>query len=226
MSHPVTFAEGRINLSGVELELDPSLSFNMREAISSGGYERSERDMVEAAIRPWDSVVELGAGIGLLSTLCAQKVGSHKVHAYEANPAMIPLIRNTYRRNGVKPFLHNAIFGERQGEQTFYLHPDFWLSSTVQNPVWSSLPTVQVPMVSGSEVLAEVKPSFLICDIEGGEADLFKTLELPQETKKLLVETHPRVIGVKGVDRLLADFYAVGFELGATSGDVWFLCRS
>lgn len=215
-----------ITLGGVEVPLDPSLSFNMHRAIQSGGYERSEREMVEAALRPWDTVVELGAGIGLISTLCAQKVGSHKVHAFEANPAMIPLIRATYRQNGVKPFLHNAIFGEKAGEQTFYLHPDFWLSSTVQNPVWSPLPTTQVPVVNGSEVLADVKPSFLICDIEGGEADLFKTLDLPYETKKLLVETHPRVIGVKGVDRLLADFYAQGFELGATSGDVWFLCRS
>jgi FkbM family methyltransferase len=166
-------------------------------------------------------VVELGAGLGIISTLCAKKVGGDKVFAYEANPQMIPLIRDTYRLNGVQSiYLKNCILGEKDGEATFYLHEDFWRSSTVP---FAPADSVRVPVVNASEELDAIKPSFLICDIEGGEFDLFKTLSYPMSLTKILIEVHPQ--GGNEVDRLLADFYAAGFTLIETVGVVWILTR-
>jgi FkbM family methyltransferase len=209
-------------LSGVEIDLNASLSQTIQAVLQAGSYELTERDMVSHTLRPWDTVLELGAGLGVISTLCARKIGSHCVHAYEANPQMIPLIRETYRRNGVKPFLHNAILGDHVGEADFYLHDDFWRSSTVP---FAPSERVKVPVVHAYDVFYSILPTFLVCDIEGGEAGLFKTLTYPESLKKIVVEVHPQIIGEKAVDRLLADFYAQGFELGADQGNVWMLAR-
>jgi len=161
---------------------------------------------------------------------------------------MIPVIKETYRLNNVNPCLHNAILGDKEGMVPVYLHSDFWRSSTVKDPSWllaDWVGTEMVPMIkssnaffaggrSSSETAGYRDVSMLICDIEGGEADLFKTLDLPRSLKKIVLETHPRVIGEPAVDRLLIDFYAQGFSLISPQsdedrlpgGDVWFLARS
>jgi FkbM family methyltransferase len=206
----------------IDIQLDNSwMSPTIYNVLANDRYERIEREMVEAAVRPFDSVVELGAGLGVISAMCARVCGDDYVHAYEANPKMIPYIEETYRLNKVNPVLKNAILGREEGSVPFYLHKDFWESSTVPFPGGE---IVNVPVVNGSDAL--INCTFLICDIEGGEADLFKGLDLPASLKKILVETHPRIVGEKALDRLLADFYANGFELVGTGGDVWFLARS
>ena len=64
-------------------------------------YEEDEAKCVLAKIQPHDIVLEFGAGLGYLSTLCSKRIGSERVFAYEANPELIPLIEKTYRNNGV-----------------------------------------------------------------------------------------------------------------------------
>lgn len=205
----------------IRVKLDPWMTPVIHDALARDCYERTERNMVEAAVRPHDVVLELGAGLGVISALCAKV--AKRVIAYEANPRLIPIIQETYRLNEVDCHLHQAMLGYQTGFQELYLHADFWESSTVPNP---SLERVRVPVINAASVLCTVNPTFLICDIEGGEADLFKTLSYPEDVRKIVVETHPHVIGEKATDRLMADFYAAGFQLVITSGDVWFLARS
>ena len=222
----------------ISVPLDSWMTPVIRQALLADSYERTERDMVEAGVRPWDVVVELGTGLGVISAMCARMCGNEAVTTFEANPKMIPVIKETYRLNGVNPCLHNAILGPkedggRSSSETavvpVYLHSDFWRSSTVKDPSWllsDWVGTEMVPVVESSSVFYYRDVSMLICDIEGGEAELFKTLDLPSSLKKIVIETHPRVIGEKAVDRLLADFYALGFSLISTGGDVWFLARA
>lgn len=209
----------------IDVTLDLWMTPTIHNALTSNQYEQTERQMVEAAVRPYDRVVELGAGLGVISSICARVCGDGNVTAYEANPKMIDKILETYKLNGVAPTLRNAVLGERSGTKVpLYIHEDFWESSLVPDAVWQPVTVEMVDMVNGSDAL--INCSFLICDIEGGEADLFKTLGLPPCLKKILVETHPRVTGEASLDRMLADFYAAGFELVATGGDVWFLARA
>lgn len=212
-----------VTLSGVKLVVGPPLSPRMQRVLLGGGYEATEREMVEASLRPYDTVLELGAGIGLISTLAAKIVGEENVTAFEANPQMIPVIERTYRLNDEYPTLRHAILGDQLGEADFYLHSDFWISSTVPS---LDKTRVRVPMLRAQDVLEQVHPTTLICDIEGGEADLFKNFDLGSRLKKIILEVHPAVIGDTAVERLFAYFYAQGFTLISEQGQVWLLART
>jgi FkbM family methyltransferase len=223
----ITTLKARLNSRlDLQVNLDDWMTPTIHHALASDRYERIERDMVEAGCRPWDKVVEIGAGLGVISAMCARICGNDSVVAYEANPRMIGKIEETYRLNDVRPNLHNVILGEKDGEQELYIHPDFWESSTIisQSKVWRPEATVKVPVWAAHDALCNV--TMLICDIEGGEAELFKSLGLPESIKKIVVETHPHVIGKKATDRLMADFYSAGFTLISETGDVWFLARA
>ncbi len=51
-----------------------------------GGYERAERKLLARLIAPGDAVIELGASLGIVTSLLARKVGAGgKVAAVEPN---------------------------------------------------------------------------------------------------------------------------------------------
>ncbi len=86
-----------------------------RKALRLGQYEDRETQAVIATVKPDDVVVELGAGMGYMSTLMAKNLNVAQVHAYEANPDMVPYIQAVYDENGVENAqVHNAILGPKK----------------------------------------------------------------------------------------------------------------
>ena len=59
-------------VSGVRLRLGGHLSRSIRERILSGNYEQDEMRGLSAILAPRDVVMEIGAGIGFLSSHCAK----------------------------------------------------------------------------------------------------------------------------------------------------------
>ena len=68
---------------------------------------------------------------------------------------------------------------------------------------------VEVPALDMNAVIADLKPSVLICDIEGAEADLLPQMDL-SGLRAVLIETHPQWIGKEGIRRLFACLDAAG----------------
>jgi len=172
--------------------------------LRSGRYEKGERLALAEVLRPGDRVLELGAGIGLLSTVAARVEGIGKVVAVEANPALIPMIRETHRLNGVAGVVvENAVVAaaaEACGTMPFYLRADFWASSMEPR----SRPyeaVVEVPFRPFAALLAEHDPTVIVCDIEGAELDLFDSADL-SGVRAVAVELHPKVYGEEGRARV------------------------
>ena len=85
-------------------------------------------------VREDDVVVELGAGIGFMSTLVATKRKIKAVHAFEANPQLIPYIASVHAANGVKnAHVTNAILGPEAGSVPFYIREKFIASSMTKD---------------------------------------------------------------------------------------------
>ena len=87
---------------------------------------------------------------------------------------------------------------------------DFWTSSLIRPETFVSVR--KVPAYDLSETIQEHRPNFLICDIEGGEFDLFiEPLDL-SSVEKICLELHSHA-----ADPKLADLYAFfsnnGFQL-------------
>ena len=173
-----------------------------------GDYEAKEIDIISRRLAADDVVFEVGAGLGFLSAYCAKRTGAERVFAYEANPELIPLVRETYARNQVAPTLVNAMLAKGEGERDFHLEQDFWASSAHR----SGGRSIKVRQLDLNSELARVRPSFLIVDIEGGEAEFFAGADLAT-VRKICVETHPDVLGDRLLSEMVADLVAKGFAL-------------
>lgn len=196
-------------LGGIKIPVSRAMSDNIRAAIYDGYYESAELRTVQTRLEPDDRVMEIGAGVGFISSYCAKKIGSDRVYAYEANPQMEAIIRDVYAHNGVNPLLQMCIVSDREGEQTFYVDPDFWSSSTMHHGTQSM--AVTVPTKKLNDEILRLDPTFLIMDIEGGEYDLFQQI-IFNRIRKIAVELHTGILGQDKIDTIKKVMADAGFS--------------
>lgn len=199
-------------INGVKLSFGPHLSAKMCQQIVDGTYESAEITLLSALLEDGDRVLEVGAGLGYLSTFCAKKLGSESVLAVEANPSLEIPIRSNFSLNRVSPELRICVLAERAGEVDFFVEKDFWSSSLHRRSPGAK--RVSVTTQSAYDVVTEFRPSILVVDIEGGESSLFDQLELPG-IRALVIEMHPHVIGIDEVNRVRRVIESKGFSRSA-----------
>ncbi len=91
-----------ITSSGIKVPFVPAIiTPKIERPMRNNRYEGGECAALRRILRPGDRVLELGAGVGLLSTVAGLIEGIGSVTTIEANPDLIPLIRETHRLNGV-----------------------------------------------------------------------------------------------------------------------------
>ena len=79
--------EDHLTVGGVTVPFDPAIiTPAIRAAILSGRFEAEEASQIPRIVRPGDRVLEIGAGIGFISTLLARQPRVARVIAVEANP--------------------------------------------------------------------------------------------------------------------------------------------
>ncbi|ARE39198.1 Methyltransferase, FkbM family [Rhodovulum sp. P5] len=199
-------------LRGIKIELPPHLlTPPILEAISAGRYERLEANQLVRILRDGDRLLELGGGIGYLSSLASKTVKLESCHVIEGNPELVPIIAKTHALNAVDAVVENAIALSRTGrldlvsaaqdEVAFYLRTNFWGSSLSDSSAYREKVTVPVRDMQG--LLDGIHPSVVIADIEGGEVDIFDRLDL-RGVRSVLLEVHKSVIGIEGIHRIFA----------------------
>jgi FkbM family methyltransferase len=199
----------RVRLRGVLIELDADETPALRRALYAERYERGEARCVARRVAPDDVVLEVGAGIGFLSTLCALRVGGARVTAVEANPALLPRIRATWAANGVAPTLVHGVLARTAGEAELFVAPELVSSSLA--PGGEARASVRVPQLAVNELLRRVAPTCLVIDVEGAEAELLPAIDW-RGVRKLILELHPHRIGAERTRELLALLAAQGFR--------------
>ena len=199
-----------IRIAGIKLCVDRRFSKTMRDALFARGYENDELRIVRSQLRSADTVMELGTGIGLISSFCARRIAPNRVFTFEANPVLEPHIRKTYRLNGVNPNLEMCLIARDAGRREFYVHGDFWASSTVRFS--SNARKIIVPAKSFNDEVRRIQPTFLIIDVEGGEYELFRDAELGP-VHKVLIELHEWALGRKKTEFVKAKLFEARFRL-------------
>ncbi len=158
-------------------------------------YEQPEISGLNRVLRRGDRVVELGAGLGVITALTARLVAPEgRVLAYEANPQLIDGTREFLDKHGVANVdLRNAVLvphSEPGATREFHVARVFAVSSLVTTGGPGRSGTISVPAEGVNEVMADFHPDVLICDIEGGEAELIPSLDA-STLRAVVIEMHP-----------------------------------
>lgn len=186
----------KFKIDNVKLSVPQELlTDDIERALRQGWYEAEEAEMLASIIQPDEVIMEIGGGIGLVSTICAQSPMVKSIHTFEANPQLIPVMKETHKLNNVNVEVYNEIVSRKDGMSKFYLHDSFWASSLIK---WEGAKEVDVKMTRFQDRLEEIKPSLLIVDIEGGELELFDFIDL-SGVKKIFIELHQNTIGREGM---------------------------
>jgi FkbM family methyltransferase len=197
----------RYTLDGVVLEFDRRVSPPLRrEVYVSRTYEHAERQVVQRTLRADDVVLELGAGIGFITTIAARI--ARELRAYEADPTMARAAAATLVRNGVRATVTHGVLmrSPSSGTASFYLAEHFTSSRLLPT---EGTPTVEVPVLDFLEACEGA--SYLIADIEGGEVELL-TGELPG-IRAICVECHPALVSAEAITAMLGSLFEQGFTL-------------
>lgn len=203
---------GELVLANVIIPPDCSiLTPSIRQAMIEGRYEAQESAQIPHIVRAGDRVLEIGAGIGFISTLLARQPQVASVVAVEANPHLIDYMTHLHELNQVRTVrrLNAVLTNAPHATATFYLRRDFWMGSLSAEPnAWVS--TVEVPTRNLDRLLREEAIDLIVCDVEGAETRLFDGADL-SGVDRIFLETHDHVTGLSGIRRLFATMHGHGF---------------
>lgn len=185
---------GAFTVNGISLDVpDDMLNERVSGKLSTASYEAHEAHAAQMRLRPGMRVLELGAGVGYIASICASVAGPDHVVTVEANPAMLPIIRGNLERNGFGAvrLLHGAVVGAPTGSDAIAFDPKkvFWAGRIADEDTDPSK-TVDVPQLQLDQLLAEYTPHLVIMDVEGAERHLFQA-PWPAHVRAVIMELHP-----------------------------------
>ncbi len=201
-----------LEFHGIKLVRSRLISPVVLREIATGHYEGDEILCALLNIEPHDVVLELGAGIGALSSVVLSRKKAAGWVCVEANPDLLPVIRKNHKLNKIAgvDIVSGALGNDpAQTSRDFYVREDFWDSSLLRPEKFVEIK--QIPGRHFGDVLDKYRPTFIICDIEGGEYELFAGAVELGSVRKVCLEAH--AAEQSKLDGLAAFFQARGFAL-------------
>lgn len=217
---------GRIEMDGIALGVDRRVvAPAILRGFAEGDYELREATAAAALVRPGDRVLELGAGVGYVAVATLARQPDVVWHAVEANPALVPLIEENRRLNGVSFTIENAAWGDRDGPVALHgSRRGFWAASLLADA--DATDPVEVPGVDAARGIAAFRPTVLVMDVEGAEYAIIERADLGA-VERMVVEFHPGLASDRVHTRALGRLIAAGFvvDTALSGGDVLCLRR-
>lgn len=200
---------------GVKVPHSPFLTETRIKRIEEARYEGEEIDGALSVIGPEDRVLELGAGLGVVGGVVAVNARPERILSFEANPNLVPHIRDLYALNGIEDRIkvRNELLiasPDRPETMTFHVHSSFLGSSLIDRDDRKTTP-VEVPTVAFDKIRRRFKPTVLVMDIEGGELDFLQHADLTG-IRAIVIEFHPNAYGIEGVKTCKNLLRGAGFK--------------
>lgn len=200
-----------IKVYGLTIPLNKSeISPVIWDALNQGHYETQESKICPQIAQPYDRILELGSGIGIVSSHLA-KVQGVTIKAFDANPENIPLAKRIAEANNAYniEFNHGLFTSGPPQTFNFYIRKDLWMSSLFinQGPFTH---IIEVKSYNIDEYLQNNPTDMLIMDIEGGELDILTNATLPG-IQRIVVEVHDHLYPLSDLSRIFTALIQRGF---------------
>ena len=174
---------------------------------AQGDIEQDEQQLVKKHLSPRATVLELGANIGIVSSVINQRlIYPHHHVAVEANPEVIPYLETNKTNNRCSFRVENCVIAEAR-EVTFFFGNTISSGGLAPTNSDGSQQSVSVPRVTLADMQKKHNLTFdtLIMDIEGAEYSLLKEIEEQLDQFELLIfEQHPRILSHKQLTEIEA----------------------
>ena len=202
-----------LEIEGVKIPYDQSvITAKIARSIKMGRYENDEVMGMPKFVESDDRVIELGSGIGFISSFLANNLKVRNIMCIEADPTLCTFIRRVHAENNVSTAeVRNVVAlndAAEIGSAKFYIREQFWSSSLDNDNDY--VKAVDVQTVHLSDLIRDFQANTLIVDIEGGERDLFKPLDLTG-IDKVFLEVHTRKIKRIGIKMCFDALSECGF---------------
>ena len=162
-----------------------------------------EFNMLKDIIKKTDIVLEVGGGLGIVSTYAGMH--GNMCISYEGNPELIPYIEETYKLNNTNAIIKNAILSKSSGTVPFYASKKYCNSSILKHSRLNNPTTYDVECVEVNSEIAKYNPTILFMDCEGGE-EVVKYIDFQDSGKtieNIIIEFHPQFIGDKSSSEII-----------------------
>lgn len=202
--------KGHIKSRGLKFPKDGTyLTGKVRGLLKASGYERELAAAALKATREGDIVLDLGCGLGFVSGIVAKRRKVAAIHGYDGNAKLLTYAEAMLATNGIDNVtLTPGVLGKRKSTVPFYVRTPFAASSLT--PIEGEAATeTEVEMHNFKTVLGAVNPTVIICDIEGGEAELLEGAELGG-VRHVVIKLHPGHIGHEGIRKVFDAMSAAG----------------
>lgn len=197
-------------IDGITIPVHLKYGYSVLRFIDNKKYESGEITIIKKTLKKDDRVLELGTGLGFISAFCAKNIGSANVFTFEANSYLKQSISDLYIRNHVNPALKFNILGKENKIIFFYVNKNSLLASGLQRTSVRAQ-RIEAKQENLNEKIKDIKPTYLIMDIEGGEYDIIKEIEF-QTIHKVQFELHPDVLDKKKVSDIFLKLESSGFK--------------
>ncbi|UAB91418.1 FkbM family methyltransferase (plasmid) [Ruegeria sp. SCSIO 43209] len=191
-----------IQYRGLKIPSSPFLDETIINLIEQDNYESWEMDGALSVVQPEDRILEMGAGLGIVSGVVALENKPEAILSFEANPNLIPHIRRLHALNGLSDRIEvrNAILSANPKDpDSIPFHIDAsYLGSSVFDNEGESTTSVRVAKADFEAVKREFAPTVLVMDIEGAELDFLRNADL-SGIRAIVIEFHRLIYGHKGV---------------------------
>jgi FkbM family methyltransferase len=145
-------------------------------------------------IEEGDTVVDIGANIGIFSVYASNKVGKGKVYAFEPFKENYKILcKQIHLNNLANVFPHNLGVSSITGEQSLFLSPTNTGGHSIKFDQGASsvlIKTITLAQFCNSNNLPRI--DFLKIDCEGSEFEILEASpQILNSVKKLVMECHP-----------------------------------
>ncbi|WP_376710552.1 FkbM family methyltransferase [Pseudochrobactrum lubricantis] len=188
-----------VTLHGIKIPFAPDeVSPVIWQAIISGRYEAKEAKWVFKAVKRGDRVLELGSGIGVITSLMAT-IPDVRIWAFEANPSTAALAQRVLDTNTAGNVLltQGILAAGEPADHRFYVRKDLWMSSMdkEQGPYEHE---ISLASANIDNFIAAHDINVLVMDIEGAERDLLQKADL-SGIERIFLELHDHLYGLAGI---------------------------
>jgi FkbM family methyltransferase len=225
---------GDPRLFGVEVPLRLVPSDVIRRQLDAGSYEAKEARFIQEYLPPGSEVLELGASLGIVSSIILGRRPSRLV-SYEAVPGLVDIARQMVAHNHPDApweLVHCAIAAEGVTEVSFAWSSEYTQGGSVaRGPGAGEGATLLVPAASLAGVIERhglPSSAWLVMDIEGMEWELARRQAAGlRHFAGIIVECHDITDGGRHVPhaQVLEEITRAGFDIVDRRGKVSVLMR-